>query len=153
MPGRESLRQQRYYAHQRNAFWPILCQLLNCRSDNYEQRVAMTVQHDIAIWDVLKSCFRDSSLDSDIDNTTLVANNFSRFFRQHSQVKSVFFNGAKAESVYRRHVLPELDDQSSNLGLHRLPSTSPAHAAMSIDDKLAAWRAVTDALECSDNKD
>jgi len=139
MPGRESLAQQRYYAHPRNGFWPIVTKLFNLTATDYEQRVQQLVQTRVAVWDVLKACFRKGSLDSDIDGKTLVSNDFQRFYRNHPQIRRVFFNGAKAESIYRKHVLPGLDSAAADLELVRLPSTSPAHAALSLDEKAAAW--------------
>jgi len=53
----------------------------------------------------------------------------------------VLFNGAKAEAVFQQ-ILPSLDEtQRSAISMERLPSTSPAHASLSFEQKLAAWRA------------
>ena len=142
MPGRESLRRQQYYAHPRNAFWPIVTELLHLAADDYPGRTASVTAAGFAIWDVLQACFRGSSLDSDILENTIRANDFNRFFRQHPDIGRVFFNGAKAESVYRRHVRPGLDPRWQTLHYYRLPSTSPAHAGMSREDKTLAWRAI-----------
>ena len=142
MPSRESLRQQRYYAHPRNAFWPILCSLLDIRDEDYAARTRAVVHRKVAVWDVLKACFREGSLDAAIDDRSIVVNDFAAFFAQHEAVERVFFNGAKAEAVYRRHVLPELDARTAAIPLQRLPSTSPAHAGMSLDQKTLAWRAI-----------
>lgn len=139
MPGRESLAQQRYYAHPRNAFWPIVSTLFNLTAADYEELVQQLIQNRVAVWDVLKACFRKGSLDSDIDGRTIVSNDFQRFYSDHPQIRRVFFNGAKAESIYRKHVLPELDATSADLELVRLPSTSPAHAALSLEQKTRAW--------------
>jgi G:T/U-mismatch repair DNA glycosylase len=75
---------------------------------------------------------------------SIVPNDFSHFFGTHRGIRAVFFNGAKAEAVYLRHVLPGLDAPFDKLPLHRLPSTSPAHAAMSVARKTAEWRALLD---------
>ena len=142
MPGIASLRAGQYYAHPRNAFWTILGTLLGVDPGaTYERRVAALREHGIALWDVLESCMRESSLDSDIDEASIVVNDFATFFREHPRVDTVCFNGAKAESCHRKHVLPGLTGARA-FRYHRLPSTSPAHAAMSVDDKVAAWRAV-----------
>jgi hypoxanthine-DNA glycosylase len=142
MPSRESLVQQRYYAHQRNAFWPIISDLYGLTASNYEERAEQVMQRGIAIWDVLKTCFRSSSLDSDIDNETMVTNDFSGFYRDHPLVGRVFFNGAKAESVYLKHVLPTLSGPAAQLPLQRLPSTSPAHAGLNVAEKKMAWQII-----------
>ena len=142
MPSRESLAQQRYYAHPRNAFWPIITSLLGIRSEDYAERVRGLQDGGVAVWDVLKACLRSSSLDSDIDDDSIVTNDFTRFYPRHPRIRRVFFNGAKAESVYRKHVLPGLAGNAARLTLRRLPSTSPAHAAMSLAQKTEAWRII-----------
>jgi hypoxanthine-DNA glycosylase len=73
-----------------------------------------------------------------------VPNDFTAFFRMHRAIAHVFFNGAKAEACYRRHVRPEA---GGPLRTTRLPSTSPAHASLSMARKLAAWRAILKAEE------
>jgi TDG/mug DNA glycosylase family protein len=141
MPGVESLRARRYYAHPRNQFWPILCELLGLDpATPYGEKAQALLRADIALWDVLKSCAREGSLDSRIDDATLVPNDFRAFFRRHAAITHVFFNGAKAEACYRAHVLPMAG--LPTLQYRRLPSTSPAHAAMSREKKLREWRAV-----------
>jgi double-stranded uracil-DNA glycosylase len=146
MPGIASLRAGRYYAHPRNSFWTILGTLLGVDPGApYERRVAALQANGIALWDVLESCTRESSLDSDIDEASIVVNDLATFFREHPRVDTICFNGAKAESCHRKHVLPGLTGARA-FRYHRLPSTSPAHAAMSVDAKLAAWRAVLEPI-------
>lgn len=150
MPGKASLLAQEYYAHPRNAFWRIMGALLPGQTSlptlSYAKRVAALKASGIAVWDVLASCTRESSLDSDIDDSTIVPNDFAGFFRAHTEIQSVFFNGAKAEHSFRKFVLPSLGDdaKSDARQYQRLPSTSPAHAALSFEAKLDAWRVVLD---------
>ncbi|MFA6970803.1 MAG: DNA-deoxyinosine glycosylase [Gallionella sp.] len=137
MPGKESLRLGQYYAHKRNAFWTIMGELAGAApAIPYESRVRILKSAGIALWDVLASCRRSSSMDADIDAVT--PNDFKSFFRSHPLITEVYFNGAMAEKCYHKHVHLE------TLPLHyqRLPSTSPAHAAMPYDQKLKAWQAV-----------
>ena len=91
----------------------------------------------IALWDVLASCARDGSSDSEIDADSITANDFAGFFRRHRAIGRVFFNGAMAESCYRRHVLRSVDVDAT---YQRLPSTSPANT-IPYAQKLRAWRA------------
>jgi len=142
MPSRESLARQRYYAHPRNSFWPIITDLLHITAMDYDERADQVTGKGIAIWDVLKACFRTGSLDSAIDDRTIVANDFPGFFIEHPHISRLFFNGAKAESVYLKNVLPGLSGEWTSLGLRRLPSTSPANAGMSLDQKKEAWRVI-----------
>lgn len=146
MPSRESLARQQYYAHPRNAFWPIISALLAFDEPGYRQRIKRVRAGGVAIWDVLQACFRRGSLDSDIDNETLVPNDFRPFFHDHPAIRRVYFNGAKAESVYLKRVLPGLTGEAAALPRLRLPSTSPAHATLSLEQKTAAWRVILDDL-------
>jgi TDG/mug DNA glycosylase family protein len=146
MPSRESLARRQYYAHPRNAFWPILCDLLRIDETGYSERTERVRARGVAIWDVLRACHRPGSLDSAIDDRTLVPNDFRVFFREHQDIRRIFFNGAKAESVFLKRVLPELGGETHSMPLLRLPSTSPAHAALSIDQKAAAWRVILEDL-------
>jgi TDG/mug DNA glycosylase family protein len=144
MPSRESLAQQRYYAHSRNSFWPIVSSLFEFTDNGYQHNADQLTQNGVAVWDVLKTCFRTGSLDSDIDDSTIVTNDFQQFFAHHTDISRVFFNGAKAESVYLKHVLPKLDGAAAKLKLQRLPSTSPAHASMNLEQKKNAWQVILD---------
>jgi len=140
MPGVASLRRQQYYAHPRNAFWPIAATLCGFDAQaDYARRVAALTAAGVALWDVVQACERPGSLDADIAAASVVPNDFEAFLRAHPGIVRIGFNGAKAAALYRRHVLPGLAIGRS-LEYLDLPSTSPAHAAMSRDDKLAAWR-------------
>lgn len=140
MPGAISLQKQQYYAHPRNAFWRIVGELFHFDPQiSYEQRVAAVKQANIAIWDVLQACQRDGSLDTNIEKDSMVANDFAGFFSQHTKIQRVVFNGATAETIFRRQVLPTLRD-TRGMTFTRLPSTSPAHAGMTMDAKASAWR-------------
>jgi hypoxanthine-DNA glycosylase len=142
MPSRESVARQQYYAHPRNGFWPILTALLGIEATTYEERAAQVVRRGVAIWDVLQTCLRAGSLDSAIDDRSIVTNDFQAFFHGHPHIRRIYFNGAKAEAVYRKHVLPTLSGTAASLPLRRLPSTSPAHAGMTLEQKQAAWRSL-----------
>lgn len=141
MPGEASLRAGQYYAHGRNAFWRIMGDLLGAGpSLPYRERLARISAARIALWDVIADCERDGSLDAAIVGATVRVNDFAGFFAAHPAIRRVYFNGAAAEANFRRHALSQLPGWS--LQLIRLPSTSPAHAAQSYADKLAAWSAI-----------
>jgi TDG/mug DNA glycosylase family protein len=143
-PSVESLKQQQYYAHPRNSFWPILTTLLKGKEITlpYAERVELLRAHRIALWDVMRGCQRPGSLDSAIAPQSIEPNDFERFFLHHREITTLFFNGGKAEEVYRRRVLPRLPEPHSALRQQRLPSTSPAMAALSRGQKLEQWRAI-----------
>jgi TDG/mug DNA glycosylase family protein len=137
MPGKESLKQNQYYAHPQNAFWKIMGELVGFDPHlPYEERLHKLTAAHIALWDVLASCERESSLDTHIRNEK--ANDFATFFTQHPRITHVFFNGAKAEQSINRFVLGK--QKLPPLEFVRLPSTSPAHAGMRYAEKLKVWR-------------
>lgn len=143
MPGARSLAQGEYYAHPQNAFWRILADLLGFdAAAPYPQRCAALRAAGIAVWDVLARCSRASSLDADIVESSIVVNDFAGFLAAHPHIAAIHFNGGKAEASYLRYVLPGLPAPMQDLPRLRLPSTSPAHAAMSVAAKRTAWRAV-----------
>lgn len=147
MPGRMSLEQNQYYAHPRNAFWPLMGELFGAGPElAYADRLLRLQGQRIALWDVLKLCTREGSLDSAIVESSIVCNDFAALYASHPRITRVFFNGAKAEATYRRHVTPRLADAPA-LHYTRLPSTSPAHASLNHAAKRAAWQAVADALK------
>ncbi|MBU1215290.1 MAG: DNA-deoxyinosine glycosylase [Gammaproteobacteria bacterium] len=140
MPGIKSLQEHEYYAHPHNAFWKIMGELIGAQPHlPYEQRLEKLKQAGIALWDVLHSCTREGSLDSDIQHEQ--ANDFATFFADHPRITRVYFNGGKAEQSFRKYVLKE--QTLPELELQRLPSTSPAHAGMRYEAKLSEWRVIT----------
>ncbi len=143
MPGVRSLEAGQYYAHPRNLFWKIIEQLLGIPAATpYVERCELLTARGIALWDVIGRCERAGSLDAAICNATLQPNDFSAFFAVHRDLKYVFFNGAKAEEVFQRRVLPGISDLLNKVEFQRLPSTSPAYASLSFDEKCNAWRVV-----------
>ncbi|HAO25160.1 MULTISPECIES: DNA-deoxyinosine glycosylase [unclassified Methylophaga] len=140
MPGIESLKQQRYYAHPRNAFWPIITSFFGQSVKlDYPQRCDLLIQKRIAVWDVLKSCRRPGSLDQHIETESMVANDFVELLQRHPSIRQIFFNGGKAEQVFKRYVIKQLEAADILLNYQRLPSTSPAHAAMKFETKQQLW--------------
>lgn len=145
MPGEASLAAGQYYAHPRNAFWSIMASLCGFPvSAGYRARCRALRAAGIALWDVLQQCERTGSLDAAIDPATVVANDFPALFRRCPRIERIFFNGGTAEKHYLKHVVPALDQRRARLPALRLPSTSPAHAAMSLAAKQDAWRVVCD---------
>ena len=140
MPGKVSLAARQYYAHPRNHFWQIMSAILDVPSRApYEMRCQALVAQRVALWDVLKTCTRTSSLDSDIVESSIVPNDFETFLSEHPSVDTIFFNGATAEKTYMRHVQRTLPDRLARIRLVRLPSTSPANASIALDAKLQRW--------------
>ena len=148
MPSRKSLDESQYYAHPQNAFWPIMADLFDFDIDlGYAQRLEKLKNNRIALWDVAEACVRPGSMDHAIDMTTVLANDFNGFLKTHRQIRAIFFNGRKAEELFRRLVLPQLAQPFRQIERHLLPSSSPANAAMSRAQKMQHWQIVRQALE------
>lgn len=128
MPGRESLMAGEYYRNQRNAFWRIISILFNNGQplNSYEEKVACLRHNHIALWDTIKYCDREGSLDSNIRNA--VRNDIAAFLKQYPNIKRVIANGATAAKNV--DYLPDV---------LRAHSTSPA-CTIPFGKKLEEWR-------------
>jgi hypoxanthine-DNA glycosylase len=143
LPGQVSLQQQQYYAHPHNAFWKIMGHLFGAGLElPYAERAQRLMQNRIALWDVCAAAQRPGSLDAAIVHASVVPNDIAAFIKSHPDIGLIGFNGGKAADLYRRLVLPGLPASVAAIRTATLPSTSPAHAAMTFDDKLARWAAV-----------
>ncbi len=134
-PSVRSLQAQQYYAHPQNHFWRILGAAwgIDLPKLPYAERCACLLQHGLGLWDVYASCQRQGSLDSAIRHAT--ANNLAQLQAACPLLKAFAHNGGES---WRHH------RHSAALGLpvHRLPSSSPANARWSFEQKLQAWREV-----------
>lgn len=134
MPSVKSLEESFYYAHPRNAFWPIMAEILNRPLPaSVEERKRLLLDSGIALWDTARSCVREGSLDSAMKQTEL--NDFAAFFSRYPSVRKVLLNGGTAWTLYHR--LPEAI--VSARPCVKMPSTSPAYT-MKYEQKLAIWK-------------
>ncbi|MEM7165506.1 MAG: DNA-deoxyinosine glycosylase [Planctomycetota bacterium] len=143
-PGVESLRQVAYYAQPRNAFWRIMSSLVGFDVKlPYDERCQSLTAAGYALWDVIASCSRNGSLDSRIDRESIVPNKLPDLLADNATIDKIIFNGRMAQSMFQRHVQPQLTPlQLSKLTCRYVPSTSPANAGVPEEKKLSAWRAV-----------
>ena len=140
MPGVASLRQQQYYAHPRNAFWTIMGTLLDFDPKvPYRKRIATLKHSNIALWDVLKFCERQGSLDANIKTSTETTNEIDQLLNKHPTIHTIFLNGQKASTCFRRHITPLLKKNSVNIEIITLPSSSPANARLTPLNKINCW--------------
>ncbi|MFQ5609466.1 MAG: DNA-deoxyinosine glycosylase [Woeseiaceae bacterium] len=139
LPGVASLSAVEYYAHRRNAFWPIMREVFGTEG-SYAERCRSLCENRVAVWDVLDSSVRPGSLDAAIRLDSATPNDFNKFFSNHKDIVRTCFNGKTAERLFRRLVLPDLESGWPEMA--GLPSTSPAYASMSFDQKLAIWRSM-----------
>ncbi|MDQ1096805.1 MULTISPECIES: DNA-deoxyinosine glycosylase [Chryseobacterium] len=145
VPGVRSLEKQQYYAHPQNKFWRIMFQLLNEDfTEDYSQRIAILNKHHIALWDVIDSCERKGSLDSEIRNEE--ANRVDELLNDHPNVRAVFCNGGKSYKNVQKML-----GKNYRIPIFLLPSTSPLHT-VSLEQKLESWKKITEYLdECNEN--
>ena len=147
MPGIASLDAVQYYAHPRNAFWPIMGELFGLdASVDYEKRIAQISQKPVVLWDTLKSCYRPGSLDSAITRDSVEANEIPELLRKYPGIRAVACNGTTSADYFRKLVLPELTAVNA-IELLKMPSTSPANAGMTFAQKLDAWRRLLDFID------
>ncbi len=133
-PGEESLRKREYYGNNRNTFWEIIFRVLKKKDPYvYCERIEILKKAGIGLWDIIKSCEREGSADSEIKEA--VVNKLEKI-NNCSQLKTICFNGQKAEHLFKRHY--DLLDLKEKV----LPSTSPAYAGMSIGEKIQKWKII-----------
>jgi hypoxanthine-DNA glycosylase len=139
-PGAASLAAGRYYAHPRNQFWRLISAVIgeDLASLPYEQRLERLLAHRFGLWDVLAGCEREGSLDSAIRKPA--ANDFERLRVLCPALETVGFNGQASGKF-----APQFAAESYRTVV--LPSSSPAHMAMTFEQKLAVWRRLADALD------
>jgi len=153
MPGAASLGAHQYYAHKRNAFWPIMLALLgDCDPDyavqeklNYKDKITTLQSAGVGVWDVLAECERAGSLDSAIKSKSVEMNDFHALLMQYSNIKTIGFNGKTAQRLFERHVMPVLHTANhdvDSINWVSLPSSSPAMASLSLQQKYSQWRSL-----------
>ncbi len=132
-PGRESLAQRQYYAHPRNQFWHLLSKVLDddLVSVDYETRLQRLLSYRIGLWDVITMCERVGSLDARIRKA--VPNDFAKLKCECPLLTRVCFNGKVAGAYVAR--LADAGYQTL-----QLPSSSPAYASRTFEEKLSIWR-------------
>lgn len=141
MPGAESLRQSNYYAFPRNQFWKIIYELFDKEfEEDFDKRYELLLEYNIALWDVLKYCKREGSLDSNIKDE--VANEFREFFETYPNIEYVFFNGTKAQQLFKKYIGYDIEGIKE---FHLLPSTSPANT-QKYEYKLEKWSVVREVI-------
>ena len=139
LPGDESLRQGQYYAHARNAFWQIMTELLGIpREAAYEERIVRLNAAGVALWDVVASARRFGSLDVHMEK--IAPNDIPWLVRQLPSLTIIGCNGAAAYRILKQE-FPALWE-AGNPEIRQLPSTSPAAAAISYQEKRAAFAAL-----------
>jgi hypoxanthine-DNA glycosylase len=135
-PSEESLRKQQYYAYARNQFWPIVGKLFGFDAQaSYRERTETLLRRGVGVWDVIGKCTRKGSLDSAIKDDE--PNPLLEVLARHAGIGFIALNGGRAMETAQRQV-PGLFTNPRVI-CRRMPSTSPAHAGMSLAAKVEAW--------------
>lgn len=135
IPGVKSLEKQQYYGHPQNKFWKIIFELFHEEfTDDYAEKIKILKKHRIALWDVIDSCERKGSLDSEIRNEE--ANKIEDLLENHQNIKAIFCNGGKS---YKN--LQKILGKNFRLPIYQMPSTSPLHT-VSFEKKLEDWKKI-----------
>ena len=139
-PSRISLERTEYYGNPNNHFWLIMEKLLFIDSSlPYADRITRLGEYQIALWDVIRSCKRTGSGDSRIQDPSL--NDIPAFIARHPGLRLIAFNGATSRKYFDRlGILGSIDTVT-------LPSTSPAHARLTIPEKTDRWKVICPYLD------
>ena len=142
LPGEESLRRGQYYGHPQNRFWELMGNAIGTplRPLPYAERLQLLLRHRIGLWDVIAHAERAGSLDSAIRDAA--PNDLSALVASLPRLRAVAFNGRKAGQEGRKL----LADGANDITLIDLPSSSPAYAAMPLEEKKSRWAAIADHL-------
>lgn len=137
-PSVMSLNLYQYYGNKRNCFWTLLAKLYNKESfENYNQKISFIENNNLLLWDVVKVCNREGSLDSNINQ--VVANDIEKVIKDNTSLNLVIFNGKKANELYKKYIYY----YPKNIDFFTLPSTSPAYT-LSFEKKYEKWKSIFD---------
>lgn len=139
MPGAKSLAEQQYYAHPQNRFWKLMrkfCNTDNLDELNYKDKLRFLLKNKTALWNVIQSCDRNGSMDSNIQNE--IPNNIPNLLKQFPNIKVICLNGNKSYSAFKKH-FSKLHKQYN---CYKLPSTSPANAGYNLENLYKEWSVV-----------
>lgn len=139
-PSVKSLEHQEYYAHPQNAFWWLMAKIFDFdNSLSYKDKQKILSKNGIIIWDVLASCQRSGSLDSQIQASTEVSNDIPELLRKHPNINAILCNGGAALRLLKKYY-PNLFNETYDI--IQMPSTSPAYASLNRCGKLEQWRLI-----------
>ncbi len=133
-PSIASFEQSFYYAHARNAFWPIMEEIFGITFKNNDDKKSFCLAHKIGLWDVIASCERSNSSDTNLKNC--IPNDFEKLLHDYPKIKALGFTGKKSYDLFMKYY------KDLNVEKVLLPSTSPAYAAMTREEKVKKYQEV-----------
>ena len=124
------------YGHPQNRFWRVMARLADEPVPTTNERKRdFCLRHHIALWDVLAECEIDGASDASIRNAR--PNDLASIVHS-APIEAVYCTGAKAHELYRKLGC----EDACGLPAVKLPSTSPANAAWSLDKLADAYAQV-----------
>lgn len=124
-----------FYGHPQNRFWKVMANVLDWKvPTTIEEKREMLLKNYVAVWDVIASCSIVGSSDTSIKD--VVVNDFSRIL-ENSKVERVYVNGGKAYELYHKYA-----EKVTGIQAVKLPSTSPANAAWSLEKLTKTWEEI-----------
>lgn len=135
LPGERSLAQQQYYGNPQNRFWILVSGVIghDLVPLDYAARLRTLLEHGVGLWDVVAEAEREGSLDNRIRGQ--VGNDLVRLAEGLPRLEVIGFNGATAA----RLGLKALGEHARRYRIVPLPSSSPAHASMTLEQKREHW--------------
>ena len=135
-----SLAANRYYAHPQNQFWRLIGAVIDqeVAALDYSARLAALLSAHIGLWDTVASARRDGSLDGALREVERA--DLPELVATLPALRAIGFNGATAAKIGRRAL------GETRLTLLDLPSSSPAHAAMTFAEKAERWKSLREFL-------
>lgn len=132
LPGDDSLKERRYYAHRSNQFWRLVGGVIGAdlAALDYEARLARLAAARIGLWDVIASAVRTGSLDQAIKDAEV--SDLAALAAGLPELRAVAFNGAKAAAIGTRRL------EGIGLELIALPSSSAA-CTIAFAEKARKW--------------
>lgn len=144
MPSVKSLADAQYYAHPRNAFWPILFDVFGVTpTDDYEAKKTLILGNGLALWDAAQSCEREGSLDSNMRDVAY--NDFAALYARCPHIHTVLCNGGTAHALFVKSGF------AGDRRVIRMPSTSPAYT-MPYVRKLEIWKKTLNQVLCKEGQ-
>lgn len=126
-----------FYGHPQNRFWKVLAVVFDCPlPTTVAEKKSLILSHNLALFDVIASCEIAGSADSAIKN--VIPNDLSPILK-NSKITHIFVNGKTAEKYYDKYLRSE-----TGIDCIRLPSTSPANAAFSLDKLVESWKIIAE---------
>lgn len=126
-----------FYGHPQNRFWKLIAKIFDEETPNsVEEKTKLILTHNLALWDSIHSCVITGSSDSSVKD--VVANDLSVILN-NSRVAQIFCNGALSHKMYMKYIYPQ-----TKIKAVKLPSTSPANAAFSIDRLYEQWKIIAE---------